>query len=255
MSSFGTPAIMLRRIDYGDYDLILTLLTLTKGKISVIAKSAKKSTKRFAGILELFSVMDIVCRIGGRSKMPVLQEAELKHPFDQIRQDIIKTAYASYWAELITDWSEERQQQRQLYHLLLFILTQLDTGNIPADVLSILFQLHFMAISGHQPRLVQCSQCRTLLEDIEGHMLKVDLAKGGVVCQRCHPTRKPSITLTKGTIKQLLWLEKENLNKAGRIRFSTQAIKESLDFLEAFVPFHLGKAPRSLGFLRQMRTH
>ena len=254
MSSFGTPAIMLRRLDYGDYDLILTLLTLSRGKISVIAKSAKKSTKRFAGILELFSVLNVVCRLGRRAKMPVLQEAELKQPFDQIRQDIIKTAYASYWAELIADWSEERQQQRQLFHLLHFLLMELDSGKIPSEVLSILFQLHFMAISGHRPSLGQCSQCQTPLDKMGEQAVKVDLAKGGVVCQRCYPTGKPPITLTKGTIKQLLWLEKVNFEKANRIRFSSQAIKESLEFLEAFVPFHLGKAPRSLTFLRQIRT-
>jgi len=46
---------MLRRTDFGDYDLIITFLSLSKGKISVIAKSAKKSTKRFAGVLELTS--------------------------------------------------------------------------------------------------------------------------------------------------------------------------------------------------------
>ncbi|MBU4287277.1 MAG: recombination protein O N-terminal domain-containing protein, partial [Proteobacteria bacterium] len=56
MSSFSTPAIVLRRIDFGDYDLIINFFTLNKGKISVIAKSAKKSVKRFSGVLEPFSV-------------------------------------------------------------------------------------------------------------------------------------------------------------------------------------------------------
>ena len=37
--------------------LVITFFTLTKGKITAIAKSAKKSTKRFAGILEsLFGI-------------------------------------------------------------------------------------------------------------------------------------------------------------------------------------------------------
>ncbi|MBW1752074.1 MAG: DNA repair protein RecO [Deltaproteobacteria bacterium] len=85
MSSFETPAIMLRRVDFGDYDLIITFFTLKQGKKSVIAKSAKKSTKRFAGILELFSVLDIVFGKGRGKGLPVLQEAALKHPFAGIR--------------------------------------------------------------------------------------------------------------------------------------------------------------------------
>ena len=244
---------MLRRIDYGDYDLILTLLTLSKGKISVIAKSAKKSTKRFAGVLELFSILDVVCQVGRRARMPVLQEAELKQPLDQIRTDILKTAYASYWVELIADWSEEGQEQRTLFGLLKFILTQLNADRMPADVLSILFQLHFMSLSGHRPILGHCSRCRIHLDGLDQHAFNVDLAKGGVICKRCRPVGGQSMKLAKGTIKQLMWLEKENLAAAGRIRFSTPAIKESLSFLEAFVPYHLGKAPRSLSFLRQMR--
>jgi recombinational DNA repair protein (RecF pathway) len=61
MSSLSTPAIILRRIEYGDFDLILSFLTLEKGKLSAIAKSARKSTKRFGGILELFAALDILC--------------------------------------------------------------------------------------------------------------------------------------------------------------------------------------------------
>jgi DNA repair protein RecO (recombination protein O) len=54
MSILATPAVLLRRVDYGDFDLILTLFTESTGKIAVIAKHAKKSKKRFAGVLELF---------------------------------------------------------------------------------------------------------------------------------------------------------------------------------------------------------
>ena len=95
MPIFTSPAIVLRRTDFGDYDLILTFFTLKKGKISAIAKSAKKSTKRFGGILELFSVLDIVCSARIDRDLMVLQEADLKNSFSGIRADLNKTAYAS----------------------------------------------------------------------------------------------------------------------------------------------------------------
>ncbi|MCK5418607.1 MAG: DNA repair protein RecO, partial [Desulfobacterales bacterium] len=107
MSVFSTPAILLHRLDYGDFDLILTFLSLERGKITLIAKSAKKSTKRFAGILELFSLIEVVGSTGRGRGLPVLQEAKLHSPFSTIRDDINKTAYASYWCELINKWVEE----------------------------------------------------------------------------------------------------------------------------------------------------
>ena len=66
MSQLSTSAILIRRRDYGDYDLVLTFFTLSHGKVSLIAKAAKKSTRRFAGVLELFSEIDIAGAAGRR---------------------------------------------------------------------------------------------------------------------------------------------------------------------------------------------
>ena len=80
-----------------------------------------------------------------------------------------------------------------------------------------------------------------------------DLEKGGLVCETCASGIQRERYLSKGMIKQLQWIESQDLNRAARIRFNRQAIKEGLEFLEAFVPYHLGKEPRSLAFLRQLR--
>jgi DNA repair protein RecO (recombination protein O) len=244
MSSFSTPAIMLRRIDFGDYDLIITFFTLNKGKISVIAKSAKKSTKRFAGILELFSVLDVVYSIGRGKGLPILQEATLKHAFSNIRSKIIKTAYASYWAELINQWMEEGQKQVRLFQLFRHVLSELDLDHTSEEALSILFQIRFMTIAGLGPNLKQCSICQAEIEKMKESRIKFD---------GCASGDSQKIFLSKGTIKHLLWIQRGDLTRAARIKFASQALTESLKFLEAFVPYHLGKEPRSLKFLRQIR--
>lgn len=244
---------MLRRIDFGDYDLIITFFTIHKGKIPVIAKFAKKSKKRFTGILELFSVLDIVCGIGRGKGLPVLQEATLKHPFPNIRSKIIKTAYASYWAELINEWMENGQKEIQLYHLFQHVLGELDLNRTSEAALSILFQIRFMKIAGLDPNLKRCGICRTEVDKIKKNRIKFDLVKGGIVCDGCAPGALHKISLSKGTIKHLLWIERGDLSRAVRIRFAPQPLMEGLEFLETFVPYHLGKEPRSLKFLRQIR--
>jgi DNA repair protein RecO (recombination protein O) len=253
MPSFSTPAIMLRRIDHGDYDLIITCFTLTKGKISTIAKYAKKSVKRFSGLLELFSVLNVVCHTGRGRGLPVLQEAVLKHPFIEIRGDIKKTAYASYWAQLIIAWMEEGQKHEPLYYLFHHVLEKLDQGHMSGEALSILFQMRFMKMAGLDPNLNECSICRVEMERIKKNEIIFDLKKGGIVCEKCASGSAGQIFLSKGTIKQLLWIKSGELKKAGRIRFTSRALKEGIEFIEAFVPYHLGKEPRSLKFLRQIR--
>jgi DNA repair protein RecO (recombination protein O) len=252
MSSFSTTAIMLRRIDFGDYDLIITFFTKDKGKISVIAKSAKKSMKRFSGILERFSALRIVCTTGKRKGLPVLQEASMIKPFEHIRTDIKKTAYASYWAELVDEWMEENVKNIQLYHLLEYVLSELDTGIGSYEALSILFQMRFMALSGLSPNLTGCSICQTQTEEITCERLVFDLRKGRVACEACAPG-SGHIHLSKGTVKQLQWIRDGDLKRAVRIRFAMRALTESLTFLETFVPYHIGRELKSLKFLRQIR--
>ncbi|MFC1798988.1 DNA repair protein RecO, partial [Thermodesulfobacteriota bacterium] len=164
-----------------------------------------------------------------------------------------KTAYASYWAEIINGWMEENERHEKLYRLFEYVLSQLDDGAISEALLSILFQMRFLKLAGLSPNLSDCSICRSGMESAFGGALLFDLPKGGIVCERCARYVAKSIRLSKGTIKQLCWLESDDINKASRIRFSPAALNESLSFLEAFVPFHLGKKPRSLAFLQQVR--
>ncbi len=254
MLRFTTSAVLIRRIAYGDYDLILTFFSIDRGKISLIAKSAKKSKKRFAGILEPFSALELVGILPKRKGLPVLQEAVLLHPFPAIRKSIIKTAYASYWTELVNAWMEEGQPQKDLYRLLTEALHQLDAGLLPEAGISILFQIRFIAMAGLLPNLTDCNTCGTIVDQIQQDRIHFDLAKGGLVCKKCCPNPDGRMLgLARGTIKNLVWMSKSDLEKAKRVRLSAQAVCEGLDMLEHFVPYHVGKKLKSLSFLKQVR--
>lgn len=253
---FSTPAIILRRIEYGDYDYILTFMTPSHGKISAIAKNAKKSVKRFSGVLELFYSLDIVVREG--RKLSFLEEASIEESFPGIRSDIIKTAYASFWNEVIVQWLEEGVLQKQVYDLLEYALTELDLGNRSPEEISIIFQMKFLDIVGFTPELKNCGECDTDIEDIEKTRLVFDIKNGWLLCDNCKrilEKRRPVqlLTLSKGTVKQLLWLQNNDAEKLKRIKMSGNATYEGLRFLESFLPFHLEKEIRSLKFLKKIR--
>jgi len=255
MKIFSSPAIILRRVEFGDYDLILTLFTLERGKISAIAKSAKKSTRRFGGILEIFSVLDVVCSSGKGGNLVILQEADLINSLADIRTDFNKTAYANYWSEIVNAWAENDAKQERLYRLLYYVLGQIDSGHVSSEILSILFLMRFASIAGICPNLVRCSMCQLAVDSIREEHISFDFPKGGVACRKCTENYSGNrLSLSKGTIKQLLWVDSGDLKKAGKIRFSSIALKEGLNFLEAFVTYNLGKEMQSLKILRQIRN-
>jgi DNA repair protein RecO (recombination protein O) len=252
MAVQATRALLLRRVDYGDFDLILTFFTEAYGKIAVIAKHAKKSKKRFAGVLELFTVLNITCR-SGRSDLPVLQEALLEEPFVGIRGSMLKTAYASYWAELVTAWAEESQRMVRLYRLLVQVYSGLDRQALDPALLNLMFQMQFLEIAGLCPNLNYCCVCKENLDRQPHHVSGIDLPRGGLRCHGCEAHEEGNVCLSRGTIKQLQWLAQGDLKHVERLRFSARALHEAQQFLETFVPFHLGREPRSLKVLRRIR--
>ena len=253
MSSLSSPAVLLRRVDHGDYDLILTFFTPSRGRLSAIAKAAKKSAKRFSGVLELFSVLEIVCSYGRKKGLPVLQEATLKQGFAGIRGNLLRTAYASYWAQLIGEWTEDGQPVESLYNLFLHCLHRLDKGQGAPAAVSLLFQIRFLGIAGLAPNFSGCRKCGRPIASFNAAGCFFDMTGGAVVCDSCGPAEGRSLELSKGTVRQLQWMQKRDLSQAERIRTTARAMEEGSRLLETFVPFHLGKEPKSLRFLRQIR--
>ena len=55
MPAYVDDAVVLRRVDYGEADRVLTVLTREHGKVGVIARGARKARARMAGQTDLFA--------------------------------------------------------------------------------------------------------------------------------------------------------------------------------------------------------
>jgi len=253
MELTNAQGILIRRIDYGDTDLILTFITQKYGKLSVIAKSAKKSVKRFGGILELFYLLELIIRPGKGNKPSILQTASLIHPFEKIRTNVVHTAYASYWAELIHLYVEDKAADDYIYQLFLFVIDQLNQKTVSADVLHILFQIRFLNISGFQPNFKNCHHCQKKLDQISGPTCCFNFQKGAICCPNCVSPKTHLLNLSKGTIKHLIWISTHDIHQTHRLKYSNDALIEGKLFLERFIPFCIGKTPKSLLFLKKLQ--
>jgi len=245
-------AIVLRRVQHGDADIIATLLTREFGKIAVIGKGAQHSAKRFAGTLELFVHLQAVLT-PGRGGMLVLKEASLINAFEHIRENIYHTAYASYWTELLLRFLEERHRQPTLFDLLKRLLESLNANQWSVAELNILFQIRFLAFTGYLPHLATCGMCQKPIEEISQERILFSVSEGMLLCDRCSKSHSQTVLLSVRTIKQLLWMITGDLNKAFRARLAHQSQEEGTKLLETFIPFHTQMKLKSLHFLQQIR--
>ncbi|MBT3387957.1 MAG: DNA repair protein RecO, partial [Desulfobacula sp.] len=236
-----------------------------------IAKNAKKSSRRFTGALDLFSLNHIHCTFPKKNKaaLTILAQNDLEDGFGNIRYDIYKTAYASFWVEVIHSYMEEEKAEPQFYDLLLFALSTLNAGSISKEVIHLLFQIRFMALSGFEPNIESCGVCYSSIDAIQGNKIVFDLKNGQILCMECAKQRlhltvsktsnhksqiqNPKLLVSKGTLKQLFWINNSDINRVDRIKFSDSALKEGQYLLESFIPFHLGREFKSLHFLNRLR--
>ena len=251
VTTFSDRAIVLKRQQYGDFDLIVHLLTLGHGKATVIAKAAKKSVKRFGGTLEPFAELKVVCQQG--RGMPILTEASLERAVAGISTDLVKMAYASYWVEILDRHLEPYHRQPESFDLLRRVLARLDKEHRTSADLSILFQMRFLMQAGLNPGIDQCRHCQRGIGELSGAHFYFDTARGGIICSRCKTGSQGRMALSVATIRQLSWIAQHPLAAAQRIRLSPQALLEGERVLEAFITYHSNQTPRSLTFLRQLR--
>ena len=124
MRGFKTEGIVLKRRDFGEADRILTVFTLHKGKLPVLAKGVRRITSRRAGNVELLNRVIIYLYQG--KGMPILTEAESLETFSKIKEDLTLSTYAFHIIELVDKLTAENQDNRILYRYLVGVLRKLE---------------------------------------------------------------------------------------------------------------------------------
>lgn len=87
-----TLAYVLRRTNYAEADRILNIITPT-GKMSVIAKAARKSKSKLAGGVEMFSLVELHVH-QGKSELGVVTGARMIKYFGRILTDFSRMELA-----------------------------------------------------------------------------------------------------------------------------------------------------------------
>src|SRR5919204_373892 len=89
-------AIVLRTVDYGEADRVVTLLSRERGKVSAFARAARASRRRFGGALEPFTLVHAEAKERRGAELFTLESVAVERAFGGIRGDLARIACASY---------------------------------------------------------------------------------------------------------------------------------------------------------------
>ena len=137
---FATTAIVLRTVAYGESDLVVTLLGPTTGRLSALARGARKSARRFGGGLGMGAEGQAALRERPGADLLLLEEFEVAEARLGLAGDLGKTAHAAYALEMCDRLCPARHAEPAAFDWLREFLLRLETGRASAERLRVLAQ-------------------------------------------------------------------------------------------------------------------
>lgn len=173
-------AIILKAIKHGESDLIIHALNEEGEYLSLMAKGAMRSKKRFGGgVLEPTHCVKLNYKVGRENNMCFLNEAKLEKDFSGIRRDLDRLNVALHFLQVVRKVSQEGAgEQRALFNILGHALTQLEScSNV--QTLKLQFEVKLLHQQGVLPPLADYSDLvRSKLVDVDSIVIpKADLSR------------------------------------------------------------------------------
>ncbi len=240
MKSQTDEAIVVGLMDYREADRIVHLYTKEHGRMSGLARGAKKSVKRFGGAFDLFTRLSL--NFLPSENLATISSAEPITIYPGIRQAFDRIAHASYAVELVSAMTPEKLPNKRVFRLLSTYLEHLDTS--PADSSDRhFFEINLLNILGYRPLLDSCSGCGAAIAADGGFLLPGQ--SHGILCKRCS---RGGDKIEGSTLSLLV--ESMKTGRFGHIRFTTEEIAQVDRLMEAFISSNISRTLKSLAFLR-----
>ncbi len=240
---YRTEGIVIRRMNVGEADKILTLYTINRGKLRAVAKGVRRTTSRLGGYVELFTQSRILVARG--RNLDIVTQSEPINVFRNLREDLNLFAHASYAAELLDRLTEDNSENYPAYELLVQTYEALNDGEDPNITLRA-YELRLLDYMGYRPQLQQCVRCSVQLRP-EVNYFSPEL--GGMLCPNCGNIERRSMELSVEALKVMRYLQKNPFNTGPRLRLSEGLRREIEQVMRSYTRYLLDRDLKSAEFI------
>jgi DNA repair protein RecO (recombination protein O) len=154
-------AIVLRTYALREADLLVTLFTRTEGKVRGVARSAKKSRKRFGGALEPLTFVRAFYEDREGQELARLDALEVLDSPLASEVAYPRAVALAHIAELLDELLPDREANDAIFRLTLSVLASLRGAEIWMQLTY--FELWMTRLVGFLPDLSECVVCGRML--------------------------------------------------------------------------------------------
>lgn len=237
---FKDYGIVIKQINFGDYDKILSIVTQNHGKVSAIAKGVRKINSKKAPSCELF-VKSKFAFAKGRS-LDIITETQPITYFDSLKSTLEKITTLFYISELLDQFIEEgdETQSQEVYQLLDQFL-QLCEASKQENLFSLTrgFESRLLAVLGISPDLYHCAKCGNSLLNFQS--FRYSSVAGGILCSKCSEAMKDSGNdISVDSLKSLRYFQEQDLSRSELLQLNGKMRSEIKFFNQKILEYFYG---------------
>lgn len=171
--------IVLSHRNFSDSHRIVEVLSAEEGRVSLLARGARASKKRFAGALDSFVTLRM--QVSASGNLWTLLSVDILNPRLPLRSDLDSLLRASLLVELARTLAPEQQPAPEVLGVLTDALDRIAAGELASAAAAFPAML---AAAGVLPEVGACAQCGH--RERPGRVFDV-----GYICRQCRPARRP----------------------------------------------------------------
>lgn len=244
MPVYKAEAIVIRRANLGEADRVVTFFSREHGRLSAVAKGARKPRSRFAGRLELFTHLRLLLA-QGRS-LDVVSQVEVIDPFAAVRGDLGRMSAASFVAELADRATGEREAQPAVFTVLRQALSSIAAGD--AELTGLWFAAQLLGLSGYGPVTDRCVVC--------GRPLRAGAtfspALGGGLCAADRHRDAEALPASAVALAAIGFLREMPVGALGRMTLTPKQRAEVGHLLRRYVEYRFEMRLRTTGVAERL---
>lgn len=224
-----TSAIVLRTIDYSESSKIITIFSKEHGKIAVIARGAKKPKSKYANLLEVGNLLDVVYYYKASRSVQTLTEATYLEKTLNIRMDFEKMASMMSAMELINQLLHDNEVNHPLFNFTQNFLVWLNDIDInPANVFPYL-QIRLVDLMGLglQMEIPEAESASTMYLNIDSGMVSPEKVSSH------------AYKLTKNQYNYMALTLQSRNSAVFSISFENGELKELVKHMDRYLKYHV----------------
>lgn len=243
MPPVTVQAIVLRRRPLGEADKLLTLFTQEMGKVSAVARGARKPTNKLAGATE--TCVRARFHLAQGRTFWIVTQVSVEKARARLHRSLVNAAAAIYACELVDRLLEDEVPDEALFTLLSDGLDGLEVSEHPLWALCV-FENALALLQGYAPALEHCCQCG---RPVDGERVAFSPQMGGTLCPSCARSATGTARLSR-----LAWLTWRVLNIHGNTDYPGAEVSRELEHaIHAHLRYHLDREVKSTHVLWQLR--